>query len=131
MSDDEPERPARPVTSMSLRAEKLRVTMARAAGAKLESDPGLSALPKPRDPELVNRFAIAGFVIGLAALFLDAFFVPSVVALVFCFLGLQRARVLVGRGKEPFGRRRALWGIGFALFGAAGIAYSLWIRPLF
>lgn len=122
---------ARPVTSMSLRAERLRRSMAKAAGASLENDPGLSTPPPPRDPELVNRFAVAGFTVGLLALFIDAVGIPSIVAIVFCVLGLRRARELDARGKGPFGRRRCLWGIGFAVFGLANIAFNLFVRPLF
>lgn len=126
----EPERPARPVTSMSLRAERLRQTMARAAGAKVEGDdPGLSKAPPVRDPALVNRFAIAGFAVGIVAVFVDVVYVPSVVALVFCVIGLRQASALEARGKAPFGRRRSKWGIGFALFGALTITYQL-LSPL-
>lgn len=134
MSDEPDERadsrPSRPVTSMSLRAERLRLNLNRAAGAKTDGAPGLSTPKPPRDPELVNRFAIAGFVAGVVALFVDFFVIPTVVALVLCGLGLVRARRLDARGKGPYGRRRSLWGIGFALFGALGIAFQLFIRPL-
>jgi hypothetical protein len=117
---------------MSLRAERLRVNLARAAGAEVDPArrPGLSVPAAPRDPALVNRPAVIGFAVGIVALFVDAVFVPSVVAIVFCLVGLRRARALESQGKGAFGRRRARWGIGFALFGALGVAYSLWIRPL-
>ena len=130
--NDEPERiepSARPVTSMSLRAERLRATMAKAAGAKI--DPGLSRAPAVRDPELVNRFAVAALAVGLVAVFLDFFAVPSIVALVFCVLALRKARALEARGKAPFGRRRTHWAIGFALWGLLTIVFQLWIKPLF
>jgi hypothetical protein len=120
---------SRPVTSMSLRAERLRLAMARAAGAKV--DPGLSQAPAPRDPELVNRFAVAALAVGFVALFFDVFAIPTVVTLVFCVLALRRARALEARGKAPFGRRRAHWAIGFAAFGFASFAFQLWVRPLF
>lgn len=132
-ADDElASKPARPVTSMTLRAERLRRQFAQAAGAKVDSaDPGLSVAPTPRDPELTNVFAVIGFVAGIVAIFLDFFFVPTVVAAVFCVLALRRAHELDARGKGPFGRRRALWGFGLAGFGALGILFQLFVRPLF
>lgn len=132
MNEAETERSPRDVTSMTLRAERLRVSMARAAGARVDvSDPGLSPAAAPRDPELVNRFAVAGLLVGIAAVFVDAFFVPSVVALVFCGLGLRRAAALDRRGKGPFGRRRSRWGMGFALFGVFTVVYQLVTAFLF
>jgi hypothetical protein len=124
--DDEPE--TRPVTSMSLRAERLRVAMAKASGAKgVESRPGLSPAPKPRDPELTNPWAKIGLGVGIFSVFISFFAVPSVIALVFCFLGLRRARDLDARGKGLYGRRRALWGIGLACFGIVQAAYFLFV----
>lgn len=131
-ADDKPGTPVPPVTSMTLRAERLRRRFAQAAGARVDpSDPGLSAPPAPRDPELTNVSAIIGFVAGLFSIFLDAYFVPTAVAVVFCVLGLRRARELDARGKGLFGRRRALWGLGLAAFGALGILFQLFVRPLF
>jgi hypothetical protein len=127
VSDDD-QRESRPVTSMSLRAERLRVAMSKAAGAKgVESRPGLSPVPKPRDPELTNRWAKIGLGVGIFSVFLSFFAVPSVIAFVFCFLGLARARALDRRGKGLYGRRRALWGIGLAIFGIVQAAYFLWV----
>ncbi|MCU1528303.1 MAG: hypothetical protein JWP75_2066 [Frondihabitans sp.] len=127
MSDDE-QRASRPVTSMSLRAERLRVTMAKASGARgVEARPGLSPAPKPRDPELTNPWAKIGLGVGIFSVFISFFAVPSMIALVFCGYGLGRARALDGRGKGPYGRSRALWGIGLAVFGIAQAAYFLFV----
>jgi hypothetical protein len=127
VSDDDQPR-ERPVTSMSLRAERLRVTMARAAGAKgIDGRPGLSPAPKPRDPELTNRWAKIGLGAGIVSVFFGLFGIPSVVAFVFCGLGLRRARVLDARGKGLYGRRRALWGLGLAAFGIIQAAFYLFV----
>lgn len=130
MTDDrEPDQ--RPVTSMSLRAERLRVSLAKAAGAKNHahdprlSDPGLSPAPRVVDPELTNRWAKIGLAAGIVSVFVSTFGVPSIVAFVFCGLGLARARELGRRGKELYGRRRALWGIGLGAFGLLQAVYFL------
>lgn len=131
MSDDDQPRADRPVTAMGLRAERLRLGMARAAGAKTDRlDPGLSRPAEPRDPELRNTWAIVGLSFGILALFLDFFIIPSLVAFVLCAIGLRRARALGARGKVRFGRRRALWGIGFAAFGLLGVVFHAVVQGL-
>ncbi|GAA4684226.1 hypothetical protein [Frondihabitans cladoniiphilus] len=128
MSDERP----REVTAMSLRAEKLRRTMLRASGGhSARDDPGLSPARPPKNPELVNRWANLGLAVGVLALFVDFAAVPSVVAVVLCVFGLRQARALDRRDLGRYGRRRSLWGIGFAAFGVAGILFNLLIRPLY
>lgn len=117
---------------MSLRAERLRRRMAQAAGARVDgADPGLSPAPAVRDPELTNRFAIAGIIVGIGAVFVSGFYVLPALGLVFGALGLHRSRVLVARGKAAFGRRRSLWAMGLGLFGVAQYSYLLFVAPLF
>lgn len=106
--------------------------MARAAGAKSgDHGPGLSPPSEPRDPERSNRFANAAIAVGALAVFVDAFAVPTVVAIVFAVLGLRRSRAIDARGKGRVGRRRCLWAVGLALFGLLQLLYGVFVRPLF
>lgn len=134
MSDDHQrdDRPAAQVTSVSLRAERLRLRLAKAAGAKVDSShPGLSKAPVVRDPELTNRYAVWALVAGIVALFLSTFYIASAAAFVLCFFAWRRAGELRQRGKQPWGRRRTIWAFWFAVFGVAQYSYGLFIVPLF
>lgn len=130
MTDDRDEQtPARGVTSVSLRAERLRRRMARVAGAKV-GDPGLSPAVTPRDPALTNRFAVGALAAGIVAVFISAFYVASAVSLVLCLLSVRRWRALERQGKQPWGRRRTIWAFWFAAFGVAQCSFLLFVRPL-
>lgn len=120
-----------PVTSMSLRAERLRRRMAKAAGAKVGADPGLSAAPAPRDPAETNRFAIVALTAGVVAVFLSGFYIASIVSLAFAVPAWRRARALHERGLRPWGRRRTMWAFWLAVFGIAQFTYTLVVIPLF
>jgi hypothetical protein len=124
-------RDAAPVTSMSLRAERLRRRMAKAAGAKVGADPGLSAAPAPRDPAETNRFAIVALAAGIVAVFVSGFYVASIVSLAFAVPAWRRARALHEQGLRPWGRRRTMWAFWLAVFGIAQYTYALVVIPLF
>jgi hypothetical protein len=131
VSDDD-QRPARPMTSMSLRAERLRAAMARAAGAQPHrDDPGLSA---PRPPALPradqNRWAVAALAVGVLAVLINPVYVTCAVGLALSILGLRRARGLRSRGVLPGGRSLARWGLGLSLFAAAQFTFYLVAAPL-
>ncbi|ARC56732.1 hypothetical protein AS850_06540 [Frondihabitans sp. 762G35] len=131
MSDDD-QRPARPVTSMSLRAERLRASMARAAGSQPHrDDPGLSA---PRRPPLAradqNRWAVAALAVGIVAVLLNPVYLTCAAGLALSLLGLRRARALRARGVLPGGRSLARWGLGLSLFAAAQFTFYLVVAPL-
>lgn len=119
------------MTSMSLRAERLRERMARAAGSSSHTvDRGLSPARVPRDPELTNRFAIWAMAAGVFSVFISAFFVASTAALVLCWLSRRRSAELASRGKQPWGRRRTTWAFWFAVFGVAQYCFQLFAVPL-
>lgn len=123
--------PARPVTSASLRGERLRQRMAQAMGARRDgADPGLSPAPTPRDPELTNRLAVAALVVGIVGVFFSTFFALPVVAIGLALLGFRRAQALAARGKAAWGRRRCLWAIWLGVFGIAQAAFGLFVAPL-
>jgi hypothetical protein len=130
--DDEQrdQRPAGGVTGASLRGERLRLRLAKAAGAKVQ-DPGLSPAPARRDPALVNRFAVGALAAGIVAVFISGFYVASTVAFVLCILSVRRWRSLERQGKQPWGRRRTIWAFWFAVFGVAQCSYLLFVVPLF
>jgi hypothetical protein len=123
-------RPSTPVTSMSLRAERMRMRFAQAAGAKVH-DPGLSPAPAVRDPALVNRFAVAALAVGIVALFLSTFYIASTATFVLCVLSVLQWRSLQRQGKQPWGRRRTIWAFWFGVFGVAQCSFGLFIVPLF
>jgi hypothetical protein len=130
-SDDD-QRPARPVTSMSLRAERLRESLARAAGAQSHrDDPGLSAPRRPpRARADQNRWAVAALIVGILAVLLNPVYVTCAAGLALSILGLRRSTVLRARGVLPGGRTLALWGLGLSLFAAAQFTFYLVVAPL-
>ena len=74
-----------------------------------------SALLVQRERKLATR----ALVWGIVAVVIDPLLAPSILAIVYGIIALQRIRRLAAQGAIPVGRRRAITGIVLGVFGAA------------
>ena len=72
-----------------------------------------------------NAAAKNGFVLGIIAMIVNPLLLVGIGAIVFSWIGLSRASRWESEGHQPFGKRKAIWGL---VLGSVATAFTVFIK---